>query len=323
MPDPFTKRSNHHDPDFYRSEAAGLRWLAAAGPGAARVVGVVAVDDDSIDLERLEVTRPARTAAEEFGWALALTHVAGAAAYGQAPDGWSGDGYIGQQRMSLRPDDAWGRFYAEQRMLPFARRARDVGHLTAGALASVEQVAARCLAGEFDTGEPPARIHGDLWAGNVLFTVLGVVLIDPAAHCGRGLTDLAMLHLFGAPHLETITAAYAEAAGLEHGWQDLIGLHQLHPLLVHAVSHGPSYGSRSVGLPRATPERHEHCLSARDDKALTGAGSPGVSDHRVQESGQCDSTGHHPDYVCARFSSLIRGVSITSPTMAFERRGPA
>ena len=241
----FAKRSTGHDPDFYAVEAAGLRWLAAAGAGAAQVVGVVAVDDHSIELERLDVCPPARADAEEFGRALAVTHAAGAAAYGQPPDGWSGDGYIGRQRMSLRPDAVWGRFYAEQRMLPFARRAHDVGHLTAGALVAVERVAARCVAGDFDSERPPERIHGDLWAGNVLFTAAGVVLIDPAAQGGRGLTDLAMLHLFGAPHLETITAAYAEAAGLEPGWPDLIGLHQLHPLLVHAVSHGPSYGAEA------------------------------------------------------------------------------
>ena len=147
--------------------------------------------------------------------------------------------------MSLRPDDAWGRFYAEQRMLPYARRARDVGHLSAAAYAQVERVAERLVAGEFDDGRPVARIHGDLWSGNVLFTAAGVVLIDPAAHGGHGLTDLAMLHLFGTPQLETITSAYAEAATLPDGWADLIGLHQLHPLLVHAVSHGPSYGAEA------------------------------------------------------------------------------
>ena len=97
-------------------------------------------------------------------------------------------------------------------MLPYARRARDLGHLSAAAYAQVERVAERLVAGEFDDGRPVARIHGDLWSGNVLFTAAGVVLIDPAAHGGHGLTDLAMLHLFGAPQLETITSAYAEAA---------------------------------------------------------------------------------------------------------------
>ena len=241
-PATFVKHSADHEPDFYAVEAAGLRWLAAAGPEAARVAQVVAVEDHRIELERLTPTRPGRAAAEVFGAALAVTHAAGAAAFGQPPDGWTADGYIGQQRMSLRPDERWGRFFAEQRMLPFARRARDIGHLSPTAFARVERVADRLVAGEFDDQRPVARIHGDLWTGNVLFTDDGVVLIDPAAHGGHGLTDLAMLHLFGAPHLETITRAYAEAANLPDGWVELIGLHQLHPLLVHAVSHGPSYG---------------------------------------------------------------------------------
>jgi len=244
-PATFVKRSASRDPDFYAVEAAGLRCLAAAGPDAARVAHVVAADDHGIELERLEPARPDRAAAEAFGRALAMTHAAGAAAFGQPPDGWEGDGYIGQQRMTMRPDDVWGRFYAEQRMLPFARRARDIGHLTAPAYARVERVAERLLAGDFDDELPAARIHGDLWTGNVLFTPDGVVLIDPAAHGGHALTDLAMLHLFGAPHLDTITYAYAEAAELSDDWAELIGLHQLHPLLVHAVSHGPSYGSEA------------------------------------------------------------------------------
>jgi fructosamine-3-kinase len=147
--------------------------------------------------------------------------------------------------MMLRPTPTWGRFYAEQRMLPYARRARDLGHLSEAAAARVDRVAERLISGEFDDDVPPARIHGDLWSGNLIFTAGGVVLIDPAAHGGHGLTDLAMLHLFGAPHLEAITAAYAEAAGLVGGWVELIALHQLHPLLVHAVSHGPSYGAEA------------------------------------------------------------------------------
>jgi len=241
----FTKRSPARGPGFYAVEAAGLRWLAAAGPEAARIAAVVAVDENQIVLERLVPGRPERAAAEEFGRALAVTHAAGAAAYGQPPDGWSGDGYIGRQPMTMRPTSIWGRFYAEQRMLPYARRAREVGHLSDTAAVRVERVADRLIAGELDDDRHPARIHGDLWSGNVIFTSAGVVLIDPAAHGGHGLTDLAMLHLFGAPYLETITAAYAEAAELPDGWVDLLGLHQLHPLLVHAVSHGPSYGAEA------------------------------------------------------------------------------
>jgi len=245
----FTKRAGGR-PGFFEVEAAGLRWLADAGPRAARIVEVVDVSAEEIVLVRLEQARATRAAAADFGRALAHTHAAGAAAFGEPPAGWTGDGYIGRQPLSLRPTASWGAFYAEQRVLPFAREAHRRGHLESATLRRVERVADRLAAGDFDDDRPPARIHGDLWSGNVIFTPDGVVLVDPAAHGGHGLTDLAMLHLFGAPELDTISTAYAAAARLESGWPDLIGLHQLHPLLVHAVSHGPAYGAEADRVAR-------------------------------------------------------------------------
>jgi fructosamine-3-kinase len=76
------------------------------------------------------------------------------------------------------------------------------------------------------------------------------VLIDPAAHGGHAETDLAMLALFGLPHLERVLAAYTEAAPFADGWRERVGLHQLHPLLVHAVVFGGGYGSRAGELAR-------------------------------------------------------------------------
>jgi fructosamine-3-kinase len=247
----FTKRYPGAPPGFYAVEAAGLAWLRAAGSGAAQAVAVREVGDDYIIVERITVVRATATAAEEFGRALAVTHAAGAAAFGQPPDGWTGDGFIGRQPLTLRPTPTWGEFYAAHRLLPYARQARDLGTLSRGGLGLIERICDRLVAGKFDDGRPPARIHGDLWSGNVLFGSSGVVLIDPAAHGGHALADLAMLSLFGAPHLATIVGAYAEAAGLDAGWRELIGLHQLQPLLVHAVSHGGAYGVQAEHTARA------------------------------------------------------------------------
>lgn len=133
-------------------------------------------------------------------------------------------------------------------MLPYADAARRRDNLSVTGLDRVRLVAERLHAGHFDDGAPPARIHGDLWSGNLVFTVDGAVLIDPAAHGGHRLTDLAMLSLFGAPALDRLLAAYADSAALPDGWRDLLGLHQLHPLLVHAVSHGASYGSAAADI---------------------------------------------------------------------------
>ena len=89
--------------------------------------------------------------------------------------------------------------------------------------------------------EPPSRIHGDCWAGNVLWSGDRGWLIDPAAHGGHRETDLAMLDLFGAPHLDRILVGYNDTAPLAAGWRSRIPLHQLHPLLVHACLFGSSY----------------------------------------------------------------------------------
>ena len=108
--------------------------------------------------------------------------------------------------------------------------------------ADIRLACERIAAGDFDDDEPPARLHGDLWAGNVLWSREGVVLIDPAAHGGHRETDLAMLHLFGCPYLDSVLEGYLGEHALVPGFERRIPLHQLHPLAVHAAGHGRSYG---------------------------------------------------------------------------------
>jgi fructosamine-3-kinase len=236
---------------FFDAEAAGLRWLGEVQPrGGALVVEVREIGAGHIDLARLHPVRPTVEAAEALGRGLAVTHAAGAPSFGSPPAGWAGDSWIGRQVQTNDPTPTWGLFYSEQRVRPFVRRALDRGHLDSSGARVVERVCDRLGSGAFDDGGPPARIHGDLWSGNVVFTADGAVLIDPAAHGGHAVTDLAMLALFGCPGLERIGAAYGEAAGLAPGWRDLVPLHQLHPLAVHAASHGPAYAAELVAAAR-------------------------------------------------------------------------
>ena len=89
--------------------------------------------------------------------------------------------------------------------------------------------------------EPPARLHGDLWSGNVMADVEGHPwLIDPSAYGGHREVDLAMLRLFGAPS-ERVFDAYEEVTPLADGAEQRVGLYQLLPLLVHALLFGGSY----------------------------------------------------------------------------------
>ncbi|MWV50914.1 phosphotransferase [Rathayibacter sp. VKM Ac-2803] len=236
----FTKSDPSAQPRFFEWEAAGLEWLRDAG--GVRVVEVVEVEAGRIVLEEVPSACPSVEAARDFGRALARTHSAGAPAFGSPPDGWDGPAYIGRRPMPCRLDDSWGRFYAEQRVRPFLRTAINAGNLRSDDARLVERALEPIAAGALDDEEPPARLHGDLWTGNVLWSPDGAVLIDPAAHGGHRETDLAMLALFGAPRLDEILRGYGEVRPLRDGAEERVALHQLHPLAVHAAGHGPSYG---------------------------------------------------------------------------------
>lgn len=238
---------------FFEAEAAGLRWLGNATPaGGARVVRVVSVAPGRIELQRVREAPPTGDAAHAFGAALARTHAAGAEAFGAPPTGWDGPLFIGRRPLPAAHEQRWGRFYARDRILPYLGIAAEAGGVAAADLPLIHEAVDRIAAGELDDDEPPARIHGDLWNGNLLWDAQGGILIDPAAHGGHRETDLAMLALFGAPHLDAITAGYEGVAPLRTGWRRRVPLHQLHPLAVHAASYGPSYGRALADAARAT-----------------------------------------------------------------------
>jgi fructosamine-3-kinase len=240
------KTRPHAPPDFFRIEARGLQWLEASA--GVDVPEVLAVEDDCLILAWVEESRPTGEAAESFGRALATTHTKGADGFGTS----SGeDGYIGTLPLPNRDAPGWPEFYATRRVLPYLKLARDRGGIAPADATAVEGVVRRivALAGP---EEPPARLHGDLWSGNLVWGSEGAVwLVDPAAHGGHRETDLAMLALFGCPYLETVLGAYDDAAPLAPGRADRVPLHQLFPLLVHVALFGRGYAGQAVAAARA------------------------------------------------------------------------
>jgi fructosamine-3-kinase len=227
------------EPAMFDAEARSLRWLAEGG---APVPGVLGVGADVLVLGWLDAAPPSRAAARRFGAALATVHAAGADGFG-AP--WPG--FAGRLRVPNTPAPTWAQFFAATRLLSLARQAHDTGALDD--VTAIERVALRLplLGGP---AEPPARLHGDLWSGNALWGTDRVWLIDPAAYGGHRETDLAMLHLFGAPYLVDIVGAYQEVTPLADGWRERSELHQLYPLLAHAVMFGGGYGARATDIAR-------------------------------------------------------------------------
>lgn len=250
MPSRFRKSSTTAPAGYFAWEAAGLRWLRdVAGE---LVVEVIDVGETFLDLPHLDTDAPTPSAAETLGRGLAGLHASGAVAYGAAPAGWSGDGWLGPLveplPLPLGSWVTWGPFLAEARIAPLVRLGRDRAILDASDVALLDRLAAHVADGAFDTGEPAARLHGDLWSGNVVWTRAGAVLVDPAAHGGHREADLAMLALFGAPHLDRVLAAYDEVAPLADGWRERVPVHQVHPLLLHTVLFGGGYVDRLRSL---------------------------------------------------------------------------
>ena len=209
---------------------------------------VLGVSDELLALEWLDESSAGDEA--ELGRGLATVHAAGAgdSAPRRPPTtrtttdrGAAAPLRIGPLALPNDPLPDWASFYAERRLRPLLAPARDRGALSAAGVRAVEAVCDRMaeLAGP---PEPPARLHGDLWSGNVLWSGGRPFVIDPVAYGGHREVDLAMLRLFGSPGARFL-AAYEEVAPLADGHQDRVALYQLFPLLVHAVLFGGGYGA--------------------------------------------------------------------------------
>ncbi len=260
----------------FAAEANGLRWLAEAA--AVPVPEVLAVTPSALVVSMIPPGTPTPEAAFGFGADLARLHAVGADRFGAPWRGFiaslpldnavlarGGDppeppAHEGAARPPVPPGPPaptahggappWTEWYVARRLLPYLRLAVDTGALPPRDGRLVEAVADRIgsLAGP---AEPPSRIHGDCWAGNVLWSGGRGWLIDPAAHGGHRETDLAMLDLFGAPSLDRIIAGYHDTIPLAAGWRSRIPLHQLHPLLVHACLFGAAYRDGVCSAARA------------------------------------------------------------------------
>ena len=212
-------------------EAAGLRWLAEAG---VRVPAILSESPGRLELQRVDTGRLDAAGEEDLGRMLARLHRAGAAQFGTLPA--DGPFFVGLCELESPEGDDWNSYYLEHRCLPLAARV--------GMRELVERVRVDAPV------EPPARLHGDLWTGNVLADRRGLAwLIDPAAYGGHREMDLAMLDLFGTIPART-AAAYHEEFPLADGWRDRIALWQLFPLLVHAVLFGGGYLGQAADLAR-------------------------------------------------------------------------
>ncbi|HEY4020852.1 MAG TPA: fructosamine kinase family protein, partial [Pseudonocardiaceae bacterium] len=152
--------------DAALAEATGLRWLADAH--AIRIPMVRGADADWLVMDRVPTTRPSIPVAEQLGRELAALHAAGAPAFGAPPPGGPRDAWIGPVPMVNEPGLNWPDWYTRCRVQPYLRSVRNDGLISAVEVAELERVCAR-LPELVPPIAAPARLHGDLWNGNVLW----------------------------------------------------------------------------------------------------------------------------------------------------------
>lgn len=246
---------------FFACEAAGLRWMGAAtAQGGPRVVKVIDVGNDYLDIENISSTSPTRKAAHEFGAQLAHMHDAGAPSFGAAPEGYNGPSYFGPlQNPVPMPTGSWDTvesYFADARLRPMVKLGIQRGALTGSDLDMTENVISALpeLLGPA-ANDTPARVHGDLWSGNLMWTddtgKTQAVLIDPAAHGGHREEDLAMLDLFGVSYQSEIIDGYESVHPLASGFRDRYTLWQLYPIAGHCVFFGGGYISQYRAMCRS------------------------------------------------------------------------
>lgn len=247
----FVKANDDAPRTMFPAEARGLAWLAEAE--ALRVPEVLAVsevDGEEPPFLALEMLEPGRRRVADFderlGRGLAALH-----GYGADGFGLDHDNFIGSLPQTNASEEDWPTFYRRQRLEPMLRRAADRGLATGGMRKGAGELFGRLeeVVGE---PEPPARLHGDLWGGNLHVDASGQpCLIDPAVYGGHREVDLAMMQLFGG-FGSRVFEAYDEAWPLGDGWRERIPLYQLYPLLVHVNLFGGGYvGSVERALDRA------------------------------------------------------------------------
>jgi fructosamine-3-kinase len=252
----FAKTNRRSPRGMFAAEARGLAWLA--GAQALRVPAVIAVSGQDggeeagedagpqfLILELVTSGAPAADFDERLGLGLAALHRAGAPGFGL-----DHDNFIGRLAQDNTPAPGWAPFYRARRLEAQLGLAVDGGLATPRMRRGFERLWG-ALEGLIGPPEPPARLHGDLWGGNLLCDERGhPCLVDPAVYGGHREVDLAMMRLFGG-FGGRVFDAYQAAWPLADGHRERIALYQLYPLMVHVNLFGGGYvGSIESALDR-------------------------------------------------------------------------
>jgi fructosamine-3-kinase len=237
-------------PGMFEKEAEGLKALQRAQ--LLKIPEVIAVgeleDKQYLLLELLEKGHTSANFWNTFAEGLASLHRITNSSFG-----WQSSNYIGSLIQENNYQSTWAEFYATQRITPLVQRLFNNGDLSKVDISNAEKLGVRLI--EVFPIEPPALLHGDLWAGNFMAaksnsnSVADVVpaIYDPAVYFGHREMDIGMSMLFGGFD-SSFYEAYHSFYPFEKNWRQRIRLTQLYPLLVHAILFGGGYISQCKSI---------------------------------------------------------------------------
>jgi fructosamine-3-kinase len=236
-------------PHMFAKEAEGLRALQQAH--SLKIPEVVATgefeDQQYLVLELLE-----KASASDNFWNIFAKGLSSLHRITHESFGWHTSNFIGSLKQNNNMHLTWEEFYKTQRIIPLVKKLFDNGDLSKADVGNAEKLCNRI--DQIFPDEPPALLHGDLWAGNFMAvkstnSVTGVApsIYDPAVYYGHREMDIGMTLLFGGFDT-SFYSAYNSFYPLEKEWRKRVPLTQLYPLLVHAILFGGGYVAKCKDL---------------------------------------------------------------------------
>lgn len=219
---------------FYTHEVAGLHALSQA-VNVPDVIGTGTIDGDAYLL--LEFLETGTGSQYLLGQAVARVHQVTAPKFG-----FDQDNLVAKFPKHNQWQSDWTTFYLQQRLDPLVQRAQAHHLWNAHREREYQRVRQAIITENQGRKIVPALLHGDLWAGNYLFTAEGTpTLIDPDTLYGDREFDLAMTTIFGGFDGD-FYKGYQDAYPLDAGYADRLPHYQLYYLLAHLNLFGETYG---------------------------------------------------------------------------------
>lgn len=242
----FIKYNATSFPEALVREAEGLRLLADTlraagieGPGALQVPAVRRLTESGLVTVRIDAAPATDAKMTALGEGLARMHRQVKPDYGFEVDNLIG---LSLQKNAVMGD--WGAFFLDYRLKPQIAMIGDQAIRTEfeSPIAS-HQLGLRDFLNRHC--DHPSLLHGDLWAGNVLFDQERPWLIDPAVYRGDREADLAMTELFGG-----FSPAFYKAYDSVYPRTDVYDLKRSIYNLYHTLNHYNLFGSSYLGACR-------------------------------------------------------------------------